>query len=173
PAPELCGRPVERSDPSLRRVPADQPTPSSLDDEQRSGRAVVGEDIDDPALAIDRERLLGDDFRVRQSLEKTCAHVVQQSVAEVDLSLQVGPVPPNDRRKFRVERVGNLFDRAERDGLQAIALNSADPPSRNPTRACQIGLTPVTAEAQRSDRNADAGRLHGPRMATAAYFSLI
>ncbi len=113
-----------------------------LDDEQDPARRMPGEDVDDPALAIDREGHLGFCDPALERREHASHRFVHRSVAGVEHPAEVAALPANDSVEPGVERIRHPSDLTQRDGGQVAALDPPDDPTRDPRASGEIVLTP-------------------------------
>ena len=95
--PALLDRDLDR-EPTLPVGRADQlvdvgDVRLELDDEQRTSARMPGEDVDDAALAVDRERDLGRGDPCRQVAESPGDGLVQSRVTGVEQPIEVAGAP--------------------------------------------------------------------------------
>ena len=103
-----------------------------LDDEQRAGGLMPGEDVDDAALAVDREGHLRGEYPLGELVgEPPCDQLVQLGVPGVEQPIQVAGPPTGVDVDPDVERSGDAPDVVQAHRADVTALHPADPGLRH------------------------------------------
>jgi len=139
-----------------------------LDDRERSGRGMPGEDVDPPAVAIAVEAhfRLGQPAAVAQSAQH---HARNSRVVRVAQAGKLGATIAGVPAKSHAECCGDLPDRANRHALDLATLDASDQAGADPSTPRQVHLLPAAPVPQRSDRPAELDVLHGPSSRGVAY----
>lgn len=149
-------RPVERPD-QLLDV---HDLGLELDDKDGSARAVPREDVDDPALAVDREGDLWPSAPLGKRREPTRHSPMQRRVTLVEKPRQLTAAPPGKQVQPDVERGSDYAQQAQGTTLQMspLHLGHDGPGDSSPRR--NIGLAPPPPQADRTQRGSDYLILH-------------
>ena len=97
-----------------------------LDHQERSARRVPRQDVDDAALAVDRERDLGRDDPLGQRLEHPRDGIVHRRVAAGEQPVELRAFPPCLEGVPDPELVEDALERAHRHPVEPSALDARD-----------------------------------------------
>lgn len=131
-----------------------------LDDQEAARLGVPGEDVDDPALAIDREADLRSPDPALDRSEVAHEGFVQVSMCFVRDSIDVAALPAQSDVSPDAECCGYAAEDVEGDATEASALEAADHLSRGTRTARDVCLSQALADSDDAKRVADADVIH-------------
>lgn len=144
-----------------------------FDDEQRLTLRMPGEDVDDPALAIDREA----DFRSPRPAigrrEETNEGFVQIGVCRIQDPIHVGALPADPDIDSRAERRSHIAQHGQLRPGHSTTLDAAYQLATDAGAASHIGLAQVLTDADSADGVADANVVHAGMVANGASLALL
>lgn len=139
-----------------------------LDNEERPGRGVPGEDVDGSALPADRERCLGQCLPTRGA--KDLEHLLDDGrVIGVKESIRGFAMPIHPQDQPRIERRDHPLERVQSDATCAASLDSGHERLRDSRSGGQVELPPPSPNSQRPNDPADANGIHPRRITDHAY----
>ena len=127
-----------------------------LDDHQRSPAWVPRQDIDDPSLAVDRERDLRRQHPLGQIGGEPARHrFMKGRVTAADESVEIGAARPRGHGHLDIERPSDVENRPEGEPLEVSALDPRDDRSIDPDLRGHILLAPAASDPNRPEANAE------------------
>ncbi len=145
-----------------------------LDDEKCPPFWVPCQDVDDPALAVDRVGDFGRKNPRRNDLSEPARHqFVQRRVPSVQQAVQVTRPPPRHEIHADVEFARHLLDRRDRQRPNVSSFDPADRRVRHSRAGTEIRLGPVASLAQQPDRGTESALIHQGTMIRGTYPALI
>jgi hypothetical protein len=124
------------------------------------------EDVDDPALTMDRERHLGLDHPALRRREQPSDSLVHRGVSRVEEPCQVGAVPSHVRLEARAERGGHSPEFPERYRPSATSFDASDDRRRYARSSRKVDLPPALSHPDRPQGSADTLVIHPGSMGT-------
>jgi hypothetical protein len=136
-----------------------------LDDKERSGRRMEGEDIDRAALSPDVERDLcrRDPICRSQEFEHPFDEV---GVTRVEQPIESFALPQESNIDARSKRRCDTHEDVDGDPVGLPALDPPDSRTRDPGPSREVELSPVAPAAKRSDPKPEPDDVHRQSMAT-------
>ena len=139
-----------------------------LDDEQCSSRGMPGEDVDDAALAEDRERHLGSGDPLGQVAEEAGELLVHRAVTGVEESIELAAAPPGQEHDPDIEGGRRPPQRVEREAPDVTAFDPRDGRSMDPCPRGHVLLTERASDANGTHRAAESLIVHARIMSLTA-----
>ena len=136
-----------------------------LDDEDRPSRRVPGEDVDDPALSVDRERHLRREDPGRQLVpEPFRDRLVKRRVSRVDQPVEVAGTPPGLKFDPDLECGADRAHGIDRQWSDVATLDSRDGRLRDASDGSQVALAPSPALPNHPDHGPEPLIIHRERV---------
>lgn len=140
-----------------------------FDDQQGPRRGMPGEQIDYPALPVDRERDLRGDLPVAKLPEHGGHGLMHGRVAGIQEPIEVSGVPPRNEVDSHIERFKHAPKTLQGDASELPSLDPGNRRAGHSRSASQIVLSPALAHAKRSDDVANHRVRHGLSLQTCAH----
>jgi len=131
-----------------------------FDDQQDPACRVPREDVDDAALAVDREGDLRLRGPARKITEEAGHQFVHPGMARAHQATEIAALPPNDRVQSRIKGGRHGPDLAERYATQAALFDPQDDPAGYPGAHREILLASALPRSDRAEGPADALIVH-------------
>jgi hypothetical protein len=137
--------------------------------EQGAMARVPRHGIDDAALAVVREGMLGPDFPARSGSEPPDDRLRQGRMARVHHSIEVGASRTRKELQADLEHAAHGTERPELHRLEVAPFQSRDHRCRDLRSVGEVFLTPAAADARCSDCRADPQIVHSNKHALAPF----
>lgn len=143
-----------------------------LDDEQRAGWPMPGQNVDRSTLAVDRKRHLGNALPGRDPESRN--HTIDdRRVVRVEESVGRLAVPVDSDDEPGAELLGDGLQVRDREAISTASFHARDQCLREARFFRQVDLPPAAPDAKGADHSTDARRIHQTIKAEGAYRRLI
>ena len=140
-----------------------------FDDQERPLRRMPRDDVDDPALSIDRERDLGCEHPCRELAgEPARDELVQRGVLGVEQAIEVAGAPPGHEVDSNIQRRCDPPDRIERECPGMASLDPGNGRGRDTGPCRKVSLAPASLQPNGADRRPNSLVIHDPESAVAS-----
>lgn len=140
-----------------------------LNNEQRRRRRMPRQRIDDPSLAVDRERHLWHDEPADEGVHPSGERFVHLAMACAKRLVEIAAAPSQAEVDPGIERQPHSMHRVHRQGIGRASFHPRDGRRRDASAPRELGLRPARANSQHPDGVADSSGVHRGSMGAAAY----
>ena len=131
-----------------------------LDREHGPRRRMPRKDVDDPSLAVDRERDLGFEDPRTDRHQMPSHGLMHGGVARIQQAPKIAALPTNRRVKPRAKGVGHPSDPFDGNRPEVTAFDPADHLTRHGRPASHIALTPSPSNSNGAKGCPDLAIVH-------------